>query len=364
VTRRPRVALITGIAGGGAFVRIARWLMKGFDEIGVPFDVVYIEGPPGEKTYGSSREIHLGTEFARRSVRAFARYLEDARPAFTLVSPEFLAPYALLAGRMAKQPVIPWEASFLTFGLEDLPFRKRALPTLQRITYPWAPIVTAVSSDLLEHIKEHLGVRGRKVRYEVLPNPVDVDEVVGRAGDVAGVTPETSFCAIGRLTVHKGFDVLVEAADLLRRESSDPFRVSILGEGPRRQELETQIAQRGLRDVVHLPGHVDNPYPSVAAATAVVHPARREGFGLVVVEALALGVPVIATTCPGGPKEILDPTCSILVPPEDAGALADAMKRVASERLLRARLAEAGPSRARDYLPARVAQHIVALSES
>ncbi|MFN2390022.1 MAG: hypothetical protein ABR575_10520, partial [Actinomycetota bacterium] len=133
------MALVTGISGGGAFVRISRWLIKGFNEIGVPFDAVYLEGPSGITNIGIAREVRLGTHFARRSIKSLASYLAQARPQLTLVSPEFLAPYALLAGRLAGAAVVPWEASFVNFGRQDLPLRKRLLPILQFLTYRSAP---------------------------------------------------------------------------------------------------------------------------------------------------------------------------------------------------------------------------------
>jgi glycosyltransferase involved in cell wall biosynthesis len=94
-----------------------------------------------------------------------------------------------------------------------------------------------------------------------------------------------------------------------------------------------------------------------------VQASRWEGFGVAILEALSLGVPQIATDCPGGISEVLGHgEYGLLVPPDSAAELAVAIGRLASDKQLRKTLAERGPTRAAMYAPARVAAQMVALA--
>jgi glycosyltransferase involved in cell wall biosynthesis len=158
----------------------------------------------------------------------------------------------------------------------------------------------------------------------------------------------------------KGFDVLLEAFALARNELGESCELLVLGEGPRRHELNERARALAIDDQVCFAGFVENPYPTLASADVFVHPARWEGFGVVVAEAMALGVPVIATACPGGPKEILDGgRAGILVQPEHPQELAHALVRVIQDAALRTRLASLAKQRIEAYRPAAVAERII-----
>ncbi|HOU25280.1 MAG TPA: glycosyltransferase, partial [Anaerolineae bacterium] len=130
----------------------------------------------------------------------------------------------------------------------------------------------------------------------------------------------------------------------------------ILGEGSLHQELEQLIAREGLGEDAQLVGFQENPYSYMAHATTFVLSSRYEGFGNVLVEALALGTPVVSTRCPVGPEEILEADqTGILVPPEDEAALAQGILRVLQEPRLRATLSSNGPPRAEVYRLERIA---------
>jgi glycosyltransferase involved in cell wall biosynthesis len=102
-----------------------------------------------------------------------------------------------------------------------------------------------------------------------------------------------------------------------------------VGDGKCRAELEKQATELGIGDVVRFTGFVENPYPYLAQADLFVHTSRWEGLGIVLVEALALGTPVVATDCPSGPSEVLDHgRLGHLVPVGDAEAIADCMEAI------------------------------------
>jgi glycosyltransferase involved in cell wall biosynthesis len=131
--------------------------------------------------------------------------------------------------------------------------------------------------------------------------------------------------AVGRLTAQKAFDVLIQAFARVRKTRL--ARLLILGEGEERSALEAMIRQFGLAQDIGLPGFVPNPYPYMAHAALFVLSSEFEGLPTVLVEAMSVGTPVIATDCPSGPREILmDGRHGQLVPMGDPIALADAIE--------------------------------------
>ena len=153
--------------------------------------------------------------------------------------------------------------------------------------------------------------------------------------------------APGRLVPEKDFPTLIEA---FRRAAAErPCRLVILGEGPRRRELEGRVRALGLQGSVSLPGWVKNPYAFMARAALFILSSRHEGFGNVLVEALACGCPAVSTDCPAGPAEILEDP-ALLAPPGDPEALARVMLRTlarpADKAALRAKAARFSMERA------------------
>jgi glycosyltransferase involved in cell wall biosynthesis len=170
----------------------------------------------------------------------------------------------------------------------------------------------------------------------MIPCPVPIAAVRQAAAEPSTETwlaakDRPVYVAVARLSPEKDLATLLDAFALLRQQRR--ARLVVLGEGGERGALERRAHRLGIADDVRLPGWLDNPYPLMQRADAVVVSSRREGFCRVLVEGLALGVPVISTDCPCGPREILDGgRLGTLVPVGDADALARAMHDVAAER--------------------------------
>lgn len=131
----------------------------------------------------------------------------------------------------------------------------------------------------------------------------------------------------GRLAPVKDHRTLIEAFALLLRRR--PARLLILGDGPLRAELTALIADRGLQEHILMPGFVTGIAPALVSADLFALTSTSEGFGNVLVEAMAAGVPVVSTDCPHGPREILrDGALGALVPVGDPTAFAAAMARM------------------------------------
>lgn len=130
----------------------------------------------------------------------------------------------------------------------------------------------------------------------------------------------------GRLVAVKDHSTLLKAFSLLRAQR--PARLVIFGEGPLHAALRAEADALGVGSQVLLPGYVDHPAACYAVADLFVLSSRSEGFGNVLIEAMAAGVPVVSTDAPHGPREILaDGAYGNLVPVGDAAALAEAMER-------------------------------------
>ena len=358
---RPLVTLVTASDRPGAAANNeSRWLRAAFVDLGVRCDAVYLEGPPGIEHMGSVRRVRLGTLRARSSIRSLARYLRDSNPALTIAWPSHIGPFAVIAGVLARRPVVPWEVTLLSLDLgdhSDWPRSQRVVPLLQKLTYPVAPRVAANSADVAAEVAGRVRVRG----IAMLPNPVDVDGVRA-AGRAPLRLPRFRFCAVGRLAFQKGYDVMLDAFARADARLPGDWELVILGDGPRRPDLVEQVRRLGLERHVSLLGHDENPYPIIAGADVFVHAARWEGFGIVLTEALALERPIIATACPGGPREILADGRGLLVPSGDAEELADGLARIAHDDGLRAELASRALEGAQRYSAHVVARQMCELA--
>jgi glycosyltransferase involved in cell wall biosynthesis len=193
--------------------------------------------------------------------------------------------------------------------------------------YPWADAVVAGSKGLAKDVA--LVTRVPLQRIRVAPNPVVTDELFHMAREpvdhpwfAPGEDPVV--LSAGRLTRAKDFPVLIRAFS--RVYASRRCRLMVLGEGEERGALEALIDDLGLKQCVSLPGFVRNPFAYMRRAAVFVLSSAWEGLPGALIQALACGVPVVATDCENGPREILqDGRFGRLVPVGDVPALANAI---------------------------------------
>jgi glycosyltransferase involved in cell wall biosynthesis len=196
-----------------------------------------------------------------------------------------------------------------------------------------------------EDLVRAIGVPAARTR--VIYNACDVERVrrLSRLEpDLALEWNTPTIVTVGRLVRQKGLPVLLDAfAQVARRRSC---QLVMLGDGEERAALARQAARLGIADRVVMPGFRRNPFAVMARGRAFVLSSLWEGFGTVLIEAMACGVPVVSTDCPSGPREILaDGQAGVLVPPGDSGALASAIVQALEDEPLRDRLTRAAARR-------------------
>lgn len=274
-------------------------------------------------------EIHvLGASRQVAAIPKLVEYLRSNHVDFFISNMEHGNVISVWARKLAGVPTRIITAQHCSFRdqVSRGNWKFKILPMLYRRMLPKADAIVCVSNGVAAEIADvcDLGLSRINVIYngavtaelkQAAEEPID-HPWLGQG--------EPVLVAAGRLVELKDYPTLLRAFALLVKQK--PTRLIILGDGPLRADLGLLAKELGVADRVDLPGFVANPMPFMRQASAFVLTSRAEGFGNVLVEAMACGTPVVSTDCPHGPAEILDyGRFGRLTPPGDAKALADAI---------------------------------------
>jgi glycosyltransferase involved in cell wall biosynthesis len=228
------------------------------------------------------------------------------------------------------------------------PLRRRAFERVARYVYPRADAIIATSSGVGEDLTSNFGVNAGAIA--TIPNPFDLDALARAAAEPADVPVAAGtplIVSAGRLADAKNWPLLIDALRLVKRDVR--AHTLILGQGELEGDIRRRLAEADLEGDVTLCGFQTNPWKFMARADAFVLTSRYEGFGNVIVEAMACGAPVVATASPGT-RAIVEPDVNgLLVERHDARHVADALVRVLRDDALRARLREGARERSRAF---------------
>jgi len=181
--------------------------------------------------------------------------------------------------------------------------------------YPLAKAVAPVSEDIATTLRQQLSL-GNVTR---IYNPVPFEELETLSAEPLEHSRKF-LIAVGRLTYQKHFDLMINA--FAESNAISDCDLIILGEGELRADLEQQVKTLQLENQVHLPGRLKNPFNYMKHAEFMLLSSRAEGFPMVLIEALSLDCPVIATDCPTGPREIVQKDVNgLLIPMESKSEL-------------------------------------------
>lgn len=352
------------LGGGGAEMNAVR-LAPGLLAAGITPVYAVARGPGSYAEFlpEGAREVILDTgrinSSTLRLIRArgpLARLIDARKP--DVLCPVMVGPgiAALAAARRARHKpakVLSIQNSLSVSHEQDAGLRERVELALIRRGFPAFDAAIALSSGVAEELRRI--VPALRDRVEVVPNvglPLPAQMATALSQPRCGGTDGCTLLACGRLTKQKDYPTLLRAFALLR---GDGLRLNILGDGELRESLQRLVSDLGLADRVTFLGFQRDPFSHMRAADIFVLSSRWEGFGNVLVEAMAMGTPVVSTDCPHGPAEIIaDGKTGLLVPTGQPEALAAALQRLIDDPALRQSLGQAGQARARDFSAERV----------
>jgi len=294
------------------------------------------EGPYIKDVAAEVNVVDLQSRSVIFSMPALIRYLRRQRPEAMLSAMNHANVVAVWARQLAavKTRLVVSQRHTLTASMDNVRFqRERLVSWLMRYSYNRADGVIAISCGVADDLAAAIGMPRNDIHViynpALLPNVIEKSRLPLLHPWFASDEPPV-ILAVGRLTAAKDFPTLIRAFARLRTER--PVRMAILGEGERRGELEALVTKLGLTSDVILPGFVDNPFAWMRRSALFVLSSAWEGFGNVLVEAMACGIPIVSTDCPNGPAEILENgRWGRLVPVGDAKALAAAMAATLDE---------------------------------
>lgn len=348
--------LLPDLGGGGAervHVHLANdWAMRG---LRVEFVLQVRRGELLAALDERVTVVDLAAPRARSLLLPLTAYIRRVRPAVMLAAMWPLTSICVLAWRLANRGgklFVSDHTQLSVSAPHEIHLPVRLIGAVIRHTYRFASGVIAVSKGVRDDLCRLGSLDSRLIKVIYNPTAVGVPDQPAsfeQRQALWGGSAGTHILSVGTLKRQKDHANLISAFALLPRELN--ARLTILGEGHMRSELEDLIKSLNLADRVKLPGFAIDPYLWYRTADLFVLSSRWEGFGNVIVEALECGIPVVSTDCPTGPAEILDDgRYGRLVPVQDphamAAAILEALAEPADAVLLR--------RRARDFLVSTV----------
>lgn len=327
------VGLYSPTLGQGGAERVVLNLANAMVGLRTRVDVLIVNRKCSDYLDALSANVRVVDLDAARAVWCLGRlvrYMRKERPQ-ALLSVALRGHALLLAARaMAGVDTVCAASVHNTHSREystSIPLKHRLTLHSMRWVLPRMDRVIAVSDGVRQDLVANFGLASDSV--QVIHNPIvtsDIDERAAESVDdpwLDGFGPPV-LLAVGRLTRQKNFALLLRAVRRVR--DTVPVRLLILGRGEERQRLGRLARELGLGECVRFKGFVSNPFAFMKRARMLVLSSDWEGFGNVLVEALAVGCPVVSTDCPSGPREILaDGRCGRLVPTNNVTALAAAI---------------------------------------
>ena len=356
---RMKLCFVLPSLGGGGAERAAAMVLRQLDPLRFE-KTLYLfrrEGVHFGELDDTVRIVSAASSSRRwRRIGELAAFLRRDRPdvVVSLLSPLTVLLASFLAGK--RIAVMLNNQNPVCSALHDPDyfqghgFRSTLWPSLLRTGYSRADLITVTSRGMGCELVRSFGIRPERLR--VIYNPVDCARVAREAEeDIDNGPAEPAGAKVlvtaGRLAYQKNYPLLLAAVKLVAARI--PVRLHILGTGAREGEVRRLIQEYGLERQVHLAGFQSNPWKYMRRADAFVLASRYEGFGNVVVEAMACGVPVVATRSDGTSEIIEHDVNGLLVDHHEPETLASAILRVIQNGEVSRRLVSQGRRRACDF---------------
>ncbi|MBE9170091.1 glycosyltransferase [Pleurocapsales cyanobacterium LEGE 06147] len=306
-----RIAFFLSELHGGGAQRVIVNLVNELVRRGRSIDLVLAkaEGVYLAQVSAKARIVDLKASQLIRSFPSLVSYLKSDRPKCLisgLRGANLLAIWAKALAQVETKVIVTIHNTLSQESKNYTYKRRKLLPYLIRHFYPWADEIVAVSQGSAKSLAH--GTSLSLARIRIIYNPVVTPESIGMSQQPVThpwFLPQKLpiILGVGRLDRQKDFTTLIGAFARIRQERE--ARLIILGEGEERPYLEQLVRDLNLNGEVSLPGFVENPYAYMAKANVFVLSSAWEGFGNVLVEAMACGTTVVSTNCESGPTEIL-----------------------------------------------------------
>lgn len=346
-SRLNHVALFLPNLNGGGAEKVLLNLAIGMTEVGIKTDLVLAsaEGEYISQVPANIPIVDLKSKKVRFCVTRLAEYLDHNSPDVMLSALSHANVAAILASKLSRSKSRIAIGIHVNYSKDAYGSGRRGIqiwPTIAKYLYPKSDRIIAVSQGVADDLAQLFRIRREKI--DVVYNPVVTPDIFVKATEPVRhpwfeEKNRPIVIGSGRLTRQKDFGTLIRAFSEVR-ESVDA-RLVILGEGEDREALQSLIGHYHLEEHVHMPGFVPNPFAYLQKSDLFVLSSGWEGFGNVIVEALALGIPVVSTDCESGPREILENgKYGKLVTVGDWSGMAEAVRETLSTPLDSHRVAE------------------------
>ncbi|MFH0846029.1 MAG: glycosyltransferase [Patescibacteria group bacterium] len=308
-TYSKRIAFYTIALHSGGGERVLLDLAQGFVEDGFKVDLLLFrrEGSLKDKVDSRINIIELESSRIAFSIFPIIKYLREKKPLFILGTSEHANLILILAKMISMTKTKIFVRVGMTFSDLFKQYknkRDRLIPFLIKFLYPYADKIIANSQNVAFDLERVSKIPKNKI--QVIYNPKFISEIEKRA--VQGewkYSDKFTILAIGRLQKQKDFETLIKAFSLVKQKID--AQLIILGEGGEKDNLNNLIYELNLRGYVYLVGFVENPYLYMKNADVFVSSSLWEGFSNALVEAGILSLPIIATDCGSGSRELLAP---------------------------------------------------------
>jgi glycosyltransferase involved in cell wall biosynthesis len=351
------------LAGGGAEKMVLN-LIRGLQDYPVQIDLLVAKaaGELARQIPKGINLVELNQNHVSSTFFTLIHFLRDHHPdiLFSAVDNANLTAIlaALLSGTQTKR-VISVHQVGSKFRQIHHSVRERVLQLGIRLFFRFAHQIVAVSDGVAEDLIRGLPIKPSRIR--TIANPILSYQQLEKLknSSILKKPGEVRIVSAGRLVKEKDFQTLLAAFAIIRKQLT--CHLTIYGEGPERERLENQRDALGLTRDIDFPGFTEDIFQALMPADLCVVSSLTEGFGNVIVESLACGVPVVSTDSPSGPREILqDGKFGRLVSIQQPESLAEAMLASLKQKTDRSLL----QNRASDFTIEKIASIYYALFES
>ena len=339
--------VISSLYSGGA-ERVVVLLAKGFIDKGHEVTVITLSGKEldffnlPDKANRLALGLFNNSSNVFEAIRANLHRLEILRKAIISTKPDIVISHltatnilTILCMLRTPYPVIVTEHTD-----PKKFFYTKSWKILRRLTYPFADNIVSVSQGVNDAF--HWLPQNKK---SVIYNPIlEINSQQENIDLPIDLDPAKEWIiSMGRLRPEKGFDILLSAFSKIAHLHLN-WQLVILGKGELKTDIEKMAKDLSLTSRVILTGAIKNPFPLLKKSSLFVMSSRSEAFPMALCEAMATGLPVIATDCCSGSREIIrDGIDGVIVPSEDISALARAMNNLMSDEKERQRLSNRAP---------------------